>query len=106
MRRIARSIAFVIAALTCSAGPNAIAAPAQKETAPIPREILFGNAEKAGPQLSPDGKKIAWLAPDERNVLQVFVQTVGKNDARAVTKGDRIEDFMWTADRASNRLIY
>ena len=44
----------------------------------IPRDVLFGNPEKAGPQLSPDGKRLAWLAPDAKNVLQVWVETVGE----------------------------
>ncbi len=51
----------------------------------IPREVLFGNPEKTNPQLSPDGARFAWIAPNDKNVLQVWVQTVGKNDAKPVT---------------------
>ena len=29
----------------------------------IPREILFGNPDKASPRLSPDGRLLAYLAP-------------------------------------------
>ena len=29
----------------------------------IPREALFGNPEKAQPRLSPDGARLAYLAP-------------------------------------------
>ena len=43
----------------------------------IPRADLFGNPDKAGPQISPDGKHIAYLAPDDKNVLQVWVRPVG-----------------------------
>ncbi|MEH2407091.1 hypothetical protein [Nostoc sp.] len=46
----------------------------------IPREILFGNPEKTSPQLSPDGKYLAYIAPDEKNVLQVWLRTVGQED--------------------------
>ena len=46
----------------------------------IPREVLFGNPEKVNPQISPDGKRLAWIAPDDKNVLQVWVKTVGGSD--------------------------
>src|SRR5262249_41356848 len=38
----------------------------------IPRKLLFGNPTKASPQISPDGKQLAFLAPDDKNVLQVW----------------------------------
>jgi protein-disulfide isomerase len=31
----------------------------------IDRKVLFGNPERTSPQLSPDGKRIAWLAPKD-----------------------------------------
>ena len=37
----------------------------------IPRDVLFGNPERMSPKLSPDGTRLAWLAPDTNNVLQV-----------------------------------
>lgn len=40
----------------------------------IPRETLFGNPERAGVQLSPDGSKISFLAPVD-GVLNVWVQS-------------------------------
>ena len=46
----------------------------------IPREVLFGNPEKASPSISPDGTRLAWLAPDKKNVLQVWVKTIGKDE--------------------------
>src|SRR5205085_6374634 len=51
----------------------------------IPREVLFGNPERTSPHLSPDGKRAAWLAPDKRNVLQVWVRTIGTHDDNMVT---------------------
>ena len=51
----------------------------------IPRDILFGNPEKTSPQISPDGKRLAWIAPDKKNVLQVWVKTIGKDDDKVVT---------------------
>ncbi len=50
----------------------------------IPREVLFGNPEKVSPQLSPDGKFLAYIAPD-KGVLNVWVRTVGETDDHVVT---------------------
>jgi dipeptidyl aminopeptidase/acylaminoacyl peptidase len=72
----------------------------------IPREILFGNPEKTSPQLSPDGKYLAYIAPDENNVLQVWLRTVGQEGDQILTadkkRGVRI--FFWTYD--ADQLIY
>jgi hypothetical protein len=51
----------------------------------IPKEILFGNPVKSKPELSPDGKQIAYLAPVD-NVLNIWVKTIGHEDDRVVTK--------------------
>src|SRR5262249_37625141 len=68
----------------------------------IPREVLFGNPVKASPRISPDGKRLSYLAPDKNNVLQVWVQTVGKEDARQVThdkkRGIRIHQWTYHPD--------
>ncbi|MDQ2971336.1 MAG: hypothetical protein M3R34_09375, partial [Acidobacteriota bacterium] len=41
----------------------------------ISRDVLFGNPERTHPRLSPDGQRLAWIAPDKKNVLQVWVKT-------------------------------
>lgn len=46
--------------------------PSGKETGLIPREILFGNPDKAGAKLSHDGKYLSYLAP-VKGVLNVWV---------------------------------
>ncbi len=51
----------------------------------IPKETLFGNPVKSKPELSPDGKQIAYLAPVD-NVLNIWVKTIGHEDDRVVTK--------------------
>jgi dipeptidyl aminopeptidase/acylaminoacyl peptidase len=38
----------------------------------IPREILFGNPERLSPRISPDGTRLAWIAPHQR-VLNVWI---------------------------------
>ncbi len=65
----------------------------------IPREIIFGNPEKASPQISPDGTMMAYLAP-VNNVLNVWVKTIGVQDDQPVTKDDNrgIRYYFWAAD--------
>jgi dipeptidyl aminopeptidase/acylaminoacyl peptidase len=67
----------------------------------IPREVLFGNPEKASPELSPDGTRLAYLAPHE-GVLNVWVRTLGERDDRVVTndrkRGIRFFSWLWTGD--------
>jgi len=82
-------------------------APARAELPPlIPRKVLFGNPVKASPEISPDGKRLAYLAPDQKDVLQVWVQTIGKADARRVTADKRrgIRIHFWTY--APDTLVY
>jgi dipeptidyl aminopeptidase/acylaminoacyl peptidase len=89
------------------AAATLVAAPALAELPPlIPREVVFGNPEKAGPQLSPDGKHLAYLAPDQKNVLQVWVRTVGKEDDRPVTRDEKrgIRQYFWAYD--NQNLLY
>jgi dipeptidyl aminopeptidase/acylaminoacyl peptidase len=72
----------------------------------IGREILFGNPERTSPQLSSDGKYLAYLAPDDKNVLQVWLRTVGQEDDRIITADKKrgIRIFFWTYN--ANQLIY
>jgi dipeptidyl aminopeptidase/acylaminoacyl peptidase len=72
----------------------------------ISRDVLFGNPERAQPRLSPDGQKLAWLAPDKKNVLQVWVKTIGKDDDRMVTADKKrgIRIYRWAAD--ARTLLY
>jgi dipeptidyl aminopeptidase/acylaminoacyl peptidase len=85
----------------------ALAAAAHAEPPPlIPRELIFGGkAPKGRPTISPDGKKLAWIAPDVRDIRQIWVQTIGGKDARAVT-ADRsnIWVYGWTSD--SKTILY
>ena len=68
-----------------------------EETALIPRQLLFGNPEKASPEISPDGKQLAFLAPSE-GVLNVWVAPIDAPDkAKVVTKDTKrgIRQFNW-----------
>jgi len=65
----------------------------------IPREVLFGNPERATPRLSPDGTQLAYLAP-VNGVLNVWVRTIGKTDDRAITNDTHrgIRRYFWQFD--------
>jgi dipeptidyl aminopeptidase/acylaminoacyl peptidase len=67
--------------------------------------VLFGNPVKTSPQISPDGKMMAYLAP-VNNVLNVWVGTIGLEDDRVVTKDkDRgIRIYFWAKD--SQHIMY
>src|SRR5262245_28473262 len=72
----------------------------------IPRDLLFGNPERTSPALSPDGARLAWLAPDTNNVLQVWVKTIGKDDDKIVTADKKrgIRQYVWAKDNKT--LLY
>jgi len=80
-------------------------APAAARADLIPRKILFGNPEKAGPQISPDGKLLAYLAP-EKGVLNVWIRTLGKDDDHVVTSDKKrgIRQYFWQPD--SQHILY
>lgn len=62
----------------------------------IPLEVLLGNPEKMQPAVSPDGKRMAYIAPKD-GVLNVWVGTVGADDYAPVTNDtDRgIRGYGW-----------
>src|SRR5262252_1583749 len=71
----------------------------------IPRSVLFGNPERTSPRISPDGTRLAWIAPRD-GVLNVWVAPIGGADgvdwaaAQAVTEDtDRgVRVFGWARD--------
>jgi dipeptidyl aminopeptidase/acylaminoacyl peptidase len=94
----ALQICMIVAGLVAAVSASAELPPL------IPREILFGNPERTSPELSPDGKRLAWLAPDTNNVLQVWVKTVGKEDDKIVTADKKrgIRQYLWAEN---NRVL-
>src|SRR5258708_36553084 len=96
MRLLKRYLAALALAGFCIAS----AAAQEKVTTPlIPREVLFGNQERADPQMSSDGKQLGYLSPID-GVLNVWIRTLGKTDDRAVTadKHRGIRNFLWQYD--------
>ncbi len=77
----------------------------------IPRQVLFGNPERLSPRLSPDGTRLAWIAPHE-GVLNVWLAPASTEagvdwaQARVVTDDtDRgIRMFAWAHD--GRHLLY
>jgi len=72
----------------------------------IPAEVLFGNPTYAAPKLSPDGKYLAYLAPNDEGVLNVFLRcTADENNdkSRMVTKDNSrgIRQYQWAPDSAT-----
>lgn len=52
----------------------------------IPRDVLFSAAEFLTPSVSPDGKRIAWLAPDDNHVQQIWMRPLdGGDDAKQLS---------------------
>jgi dipeptidyl aminopeptidase/acylaminoacyl peptidase len=84
---------------------------AKKKPAPydavalIPAEALFGNPSKIAPTLSPDGKRLAYVAPHE-GVLNVWVKTVGAEDDKVITadKLRGIRQYFWAEN--GKHIIY
>jgi dipeptidyl aminopeptidase/acylaminoacyl peptidase len=79
----------------------------------IPRNVLFGNPERVSPHISPDGTRLAWIAPRD-GVLNVWVAPIGAAgpsgvdwDAATVVTDDTdrgIRTFGWARD--GRHLLY
>src|SRR4030095_16720944 len=95
---------FIVGVLMVTFTTNTWAA---DQAAPlIERSKLFGNASRAGGQLSPDGKWLSWLAPRD-GVMNVWVAPVADlNNPRALTasKDRPIRQQFWSPD--SSMVLY
>jgi dipeptidyl aminopeptidase/acylaminoacyl peptidase len=89
----------VVVLMFCGWFVGPVAAQEKFTTPLIPLEVLFGNPERADPQISPDGSQIGYLAPVD-GVLNVWIRTLGKTDDRPVTadKHRGIRNFLWQYD--------
>ena len=70
----------------------------------IARDLLFGNPERFRPGISPNAESLAWLAPDDRNVLQVWVRPVGAQGGAVALTADKkrgIRSYSWSEDSKS-----
>lgn len=79
--------------------------PEASKTPLIPLEVLFGDSDQSNPQLSPDGRYMAYSAPFE-GVANIWIRTVGLQDDRPLTKdtGRGIWSYQWAYN--SEQVIY
>ena len=117
MMRISRLSNALIPALVALLAAGCVAPTdthtARTETPPmsaapplIPREVLFGNPDKAALRISPDGRHIAFLAP-VNGVLNVWVAATNAPEAATpVTQdtGRGIRRFFWAY--TNDHLLY
>jgi len=71
----------------------------------IPIDVLFAKPAKSNVQISPDGKKISYLA-QAGGVYNVWVKTIDKDDTKAVTdeKNGDIKNHFWHNN--GTRILY
>lgn len=72
----------------------------------IPRQTLLGNPFRASARLSPDGARIAFLAPRE-GVLNVWVAEIGTPDQAVAVTEERVRpvrNYFWSPD--SRQILY
>ena len=102
---------FLLSVATLSLGfvafPVAVAVAQDGNAVPlIEREKLFGNPQKSGAALSPNGKWIAWRAPLD-GVMNVFVapaNDMAKAKTVTASKDRPIRNFNWSGD--SSTILY
>ena len=106
---VAASCSGGVGSVSCSIpGSSPAAAPAvtQADVPLIPRRLLFGNPDKAGPTLSDDGKLVAFRAAVD-GVMNVWVGPADTPEAaRPVTKDTArsIRQYFWAY--TSSHIIY
>lgn len=82
---------------TGGGAPEAPVAKGNPRTDLIPRQVLFGNPERAGVQISPDGKYLSWLAPSA-GVMNVWIAPADKLDQAKPVTADKtrpVRRYFW-----------
>lgn len=98
---------FVIVLMITSLSATRVTAADDSKLPPlIPREVLFGNPVKASPKISPDGTRLAYLAPSDKNVLNVWVRTLGQTNDTMVTQDTHrgIRNYSWAEN--NRQILY
>ncbi|KAG0086899.1 hypothetical protein BGZ92_007773 [Podila epicladia] len=71
----------------------------------IPRKAIFGNPNRLEPRVSPDGQRIAFIAPKD-DVLNVWIAPIGDpKNAKCITNDTKrgIRQYLWTHN---NQIVY
>ena len=116
--RFVLSLAMTIALTGCDrspqdteaavAGDGSSAAPTASVTEPplLPRDLLFGNPERANGQLSPDGRWLGYIAPRD-GVLNVYVAPSDDPDAARPVTNDRLRGIRgFSFAYTNNHVLY
>ncbi len=72
----------------------------------IPRRDFFDNPQRSMPRLAPDGRRIAFLAPSEEGILNLWVRDLEGDGERQVSE-DRshgVRQYCWAED--DRHLLY
>lgn len=101
-RHSAGLVALVLLVVSVLASPNL--APAELPPL-IPRQVIFGNPQKQLPRISPDGTRLAYLAP-ENGVLNVWVSTLDKKDDAPVTRESHRPIFLYQWAPDGQHILY
>ena len=72
----------------------------------IPRKVFDSAAEHDNVTISPDGKMLAYLAPSDKAVANLWVEDLANHSKRMVTQDQHrgINDYQWASD--SQHLLY
>jgi len=101
LKPTSRAASFIFIVILAAATVVRADKPRDAKAVPlIPRAVLFGNPDKALPQISPDGSQLAFLAEVD-GVLNVWVGPIDKPaTAKPVTKDTNrgIRQFKWAYD--------
>lgn len=77
------------------------AVPAHADLPPlIPRDVLFAPPERTDPQISPDGRLFAYIAPDSSGIRNVFVRPLDGGEPQRLTRDAKrgLFGYTWSAD--------
>ncbi len=93
------SASLILVGLVTALILTAVPRPGVNSPPLIPRAIILEESERGNPALSPDGGKVAYIAPFD-GVGNLWLKTVGRNDDRVVTHNakDGIDFCFWQAD--------
>jgi len=71
----------------------------------IPRKVLFGNPIKMSPRISPNGKKLLYIAPVD-GIRNIWIKTLGQQDDKPLTiqKERDITNAFWSY--GNDRVFY
>jgi len=100
-----RFLAGMLAGIALIGG--ALTAPAHAALPPlIPREVLFADPVQDHPEISPDGRRLAWAKRGADGVVNLWVRDLDGSDARQVTFDPKrgVRHGFWTGD--SQRLLF